>query len=121
MEKPRKTENKGLVSPSRKRCCAPVGFSQGFLSKEQCDTTVTAPSPYTLLTWLQLICFLFLRLKSTLKERRSCYATDINKNATEELKRLSQKTYRDVSKTFRVAGRSVPFHKATILEEIWRK
>jgi len=35
--------------------------------------------------------YLFFRLKSTLKERRFCNATGIIKNATEELKRLSER------------------------------
>jgi hypothetical protein len=43
--------------------------------------------------------------------------TDINKNATEELKRLSQNA-RNVSNTFRVAGRSLWFQKGTILREM---
>jgi transposase len=34
--------------------------------------------------------YLFLGLKSAMKGRRFCVATDIIKNATEELKRLSQ-------------------------------
>ena len=34
--------------------------------------------------------YLFLGLKSAMKGRRFCNATDIIKNATEELKRLSQ-------------------------------
>jgi hypothetical protein len=51
------------------------------------------------------VCILFL---PALKEWRFCGATDIIKNATEELKRLSQKnTSRNVSNTFTLAGRSV--------------
>jgi hypothetical protein len=46
--------------------------------------------PHTLLTWLQADFYLFPRLKSALKGRRFCDATDIIKIATEELKRLSQ-------------------------------
>jgi hypothetical protein len=49
-------------------------------------------------------CYLLPLLKSGLKGRRSCKATDIIKNATEELKRPSQNGF--VYKTFTVAGRS---------------
>jgi len=38
--------------------------------------------------------YLFTRLKSALKGRRFCYATDI-KNATEKLKRLSQNGFQE--------------------------
>ena len=37
METFRKRENQQLVSLSRQRFSTPVGFGQGFLSKEQCD------------------------------------------------------------------------------------
>jgi len=36
-------ENQQLVSSSRQCSSSPVGFSQGFLSKEQCDNTGAAP------------------------------------------------------------------------------
>jgi hypothetical protein len=49
--------------------------------------------------------YLFRRLKSALKGRRLCNVTDINTNATEELKKLSQNGFRNVSSTFSVAGR----------------
>jgi transposase len=51
--------------------------------------------------------YLFSGMKSALKRRRFCDVTDISKNATEELKRLSQNM--NISKTFPVAGRSVPY------------
>jgi hypothetical protein len=44
----RKMEDKQLVSPSRQCSCTPVGFGQGFLSKEQRDNTRAFPP--TLLT-----------------------------------------------------------------------
>jgi hypothetical protein len=74
------------VDFSVKRQCSstPVVCGQGFLSKEQCDH-----SPYSSdLASADL--YLFPRPKLALKERRFCDATDITKNATEELKRLSQ-------------------------------
>ena len=44
-EMPRKMEKQQLVSPSRQCSSAPVTFGQGFLSKEQCDSTGAAPIP----------------------------------------------------------------------------
>jgi len=38
-KRPEKMENQQLVSPSRQCSSTPVGFSQGFLSKEQRDNT----------------------------------------------------------------------------------
>jgi hypothetical protein len=61
-----------------------VGFGQEFLNKEQCDH-----SPYS--SGLASADFyLFARPKRALKERRLWGATDIIKNATGELQRLSQ-------------------------------
>jgi len=51
--------------------------------------------------------YLFPQLKSALKVQHFYDATDIIKNMTEELKRLSQMASRNVSNTFTVAGRSV--------------
>ena len=75
-----------------------MGFGHGFLSKNN----VTALEYPILLA--QVDFYLFPRLKSALKGRHFRDATDIIKNATEELKRVSQK---NVSNTFTVAGRSV--------------
>jgi hypothetical protein len=69
-----------------KRQCSStlVVFGQEFLSKEQCG-----PSPYS--SGLASADFyLFARLTRALKERRFWGATDIIKNATGVLKRLSQ-------------------------------
>jgi len=67
-------------SVKRQCSCTPVAFGQEFLSKEQCDHF-----PYS--SGVALADFyMFARLK----ERRFCDATDIIKNATVELKRLSQ-------------------------------
>jgi transposase len=51
--------------------------------------------------------YLFLRLKPAFKERRFCYATDIIKNATEELKRPSQDGFQECLEPFTITGRSV--------------
>jgi len=48
-ETPPKYEEQ-TVSPSQQCSSTPVGFGQGFLSKEQCDNTRESPK-----TWLQLI------------------------------------------------------------------
>jgi hypothetical protein len=64
----------------------PVGFGQGFLSKEQRDNT--KPSPFFLYTAPPDF-YLFPRLKSALQGRRFSEATEIIENATVELKRLS--------------------------------
>jgi hypothetical protein len=81
---------------------SPVGFGQGFLSREQCDNT--GASPYSL-DLAPGDFYMFRRLKSALKERRLCDVTDINTNATEELKKLSLNGFRNVSNNFTVAGR----------------
>jgi len=61
-----------------------VGFGQEFLNKKQCDH-----SPYS--SGLASADFyLFAQVKRALKERRLWGATDVIKNATVELKRLSQ-------------------------------
>jgi hypothetical protein len=78
-------ENQHLVSPSPQCSSTPVGFGQGFLGKEQCDKTGAFP----IFSWPGPDDFLpFLRLKSAPKGGQFCDATDIVKNATEELKRL---------------------------------
>jgi len=65
--------------------------------------------------------YLFSPLKSVLKGRRFCDATDIIKNEKEELKRLSQNGFQDVSNTLTVAGRRVFLQKRTILKKICLK
>ena len=81
-KRPENMKNQQLVSPSRQCSSTPVGFGQGFLTKEQCYNTGASPdlAPADF--------YLFPRLKSALKGRNFCDTTDIIKNATEELKRL---------------------------------
>ena len=50
---------------------------------------------------------LFPLLKSILKRRRFCDATDLVKNAKEELKRVSQNTFQECFHHFYSPGRSV--------------
>ena len=40
---PRKMVNQQLVFPSQQCSSTPVGFGQGFHSKEQCDNTGASP------------------------------------------------------------------------------
>jgi hypothetical protein len=79
-------ENQKLVSTSRQCSSTPVGFGQGFLSKEQCDNTGAPPYSPDLAA---ADFYLFPGMKSALKGGRSSNATDIIQNTTEELKRLS--------------------------------
>ena len=91
---------------------APVDFGQGFFFLTKNKVMTLEYPPYSAdLTAVDF--YLFPRLKSALKGRRYCDATDIIKNATAELKRLSQ----NVS-TFTVAVRSVFLHNGAILKEI---
>jgi len=62
--------------------------------------------------------YLFPWLRSALKRRRFCNATDIIKNVTEEPKRLSQMVSENVSNSFTVADRSAYSFKRTILKEM---
>jgi len=77
-------ESKQLVSPSRQCSSTPVDFDQAFLSKEQHDNTGAFPD-------LALADFyLFVQLNSAMNGWHFYDATDTIKNATKELKRLSQ-------------------------------
>jgi hypothetical protein len=69
-EKPQKIESQKLVSVSGQCSSTPVGTD--LASTNFC---------------------LFLRLKSALEGWRFCDTTDINKNAMEQLKRLSQNCF----------------------------
>jgi len=60
--------------------------------------------------------FLFLGMKSVLKKARFCDATDIVKNATEELKRLSR--FQKYLQKFTVASRCAYLHIGTLLKEM---
>jgi len=77
-------ENQQLVSPSRQCSSTPVGFGHRLINEEQCDNLGASPdvAPADV--------YLFPRLNSALRGRRYGDATAIIKNATKELKRLSQ-------------------------------
>jgi hypothetical protein len=83
-------ENQQLVSSSLQCSSILSALGQGFLSKEQCDNTGESPYSSDLAPG---DFYLFAPLKSTLKGRGFCDATDIFKNAMEELKRLSQSDF----------------------------
>jgi hypothetical protein len=59
------------------------------------NNVTTLQHPTYFLAWLRLIFFMFPRLKSALIGWRFCAAADIIKNATEELKRLSQNGFQE--------------------------
>jgi hypothetical protein len=105
----RKMENQQLVSLSLQCSSTPVGFGQGFLLGKNYVTTLEHP-PYP--TDVAPAGFYpFPRLKSTLKGRRFCDATDINKNATEVMG-FHEMASSLASNTFTVA------EKKTTLKEI---
>jgi hypothetical protein len=86
-------ENQQLASPSQPHSSTPVGFGQGFLSKEQCDKTGASP----ILSWPG--CSSFLPYSSTEISSEGtvyvCDANDIIQNAMEELKSLSQNGFQE--------------------------
>jgi len=80
-------ENQHLVSLSWQCSSTPADFVKDFLAKNNVTTLKYLPySPNLTPDGF----YLFPRIKSALKGRRFCHATDIIKNVTEELKRLSQ-------------------------------
>jgi len=87
-----------------------------FLANEQCDNTEASsihydPDPADF--------YLFPQMKSTMKGRRFCDATDVFKNATIELKSFHKIASKNIFNAFTEVGRSVWFHKGTILKEMW--
>ena len=87
---------------------------EGFLAKNKVTTLESPPySPHL----LPADFYFFPQLKSALKGRSFCDATDIIKNATEELKMLSKMASRKVSNAFTVSGSSVRLHKGDYFEE----
>ena len=105
-ETPRKIENQQLVSLSRQCFSTPVGFGQGFLSKEQCDNAEAS----SILSWPgSSWFFLFPRLKSAVKGRKDGAFVMLLKSL--RMRRKSWKGFRNiaswnVSNTSTVAGRS---------------
>jgi len=69
-------ENKQMLSPSRQCCRTPVGFGLGFLSEEHCDNSGASPT----LSWPG----------SSVEGTSLLWCYWHIKNATEELKRISQ-------------------------------
>ena len=74
--------------PSLQCSTTPVGFGQGLISKEQCDNTGASPN------LAPADFYPFPRLKSTVKGRRFCGATDIIRS-WEELKKLSKNGFQE--------------------------
>ena len=63
----------------------------------------------------------FHQLKSVLKERRFCGATNIIKNATEELKRLSQNGFQECFEDRYSSWQIYIAAHGAILKEMWLK
>jgi len=70
------------------------------------NVTILAYTPYSP-DLVQVDFYLFSQMKSTLKGRSFCDATDIIKNAREELKRLSKTASKNDLNINIVGGRSV--------------
>jgi transposase len=95
-------ENKQLVSPSRQ--CSPyrLALVKGFLANNNVRKRERPPySPNLAPAEFHL----FPQLKSALKGRRFCDATDIIKNGTEGLRKLSQNGFQECFQHFTVAGK----------------
>jgi hypothetical protein len=101
---PQKMENQQLVSPSQPRSSTLFCFVKDFLSK---NNMTTLEHPLYSANLVPADFYLFTRLKSALKAWCFCDATDIIKNATDELKRLSQNGFQGCFQTFTVTGKSV--------------
>jgi hypothetical protein len=94
-------ENGKLVFPSRQFSSTPVGLVKDFLVKDSVTTPEHSPCSPDLTP--ANFC-LFLRVKSALKGLRSCGATVIIKDATKQLKILSQNGSQECFQHFTVAG-----------------
>jgi len=88
-------EKQYLITPSRQCSSATVGLVKYFLANN--NVTRLEPLPHSP-DVVPADFYLFARLKSALKGRGFCDATDIIKNATEELKMLSQNDFQESSK-----------------------
>jgi hypothetical protein len=86
-----KMENQYLVSTSRQCSSTPVGFGQGFLNKKQCENTGASPTP----DMGPAEFYLFRRLKSALKRRRFCDATDVIKKCDGRAEKASQNGFQE--------------------------
>ena len=80
-------ENQQFVSPSP-QCSSTLVSFKDFLAKNNVTILENPPYPSDM---APADFYLFARLKSALKGRRFCDATDVIKNATEELKRVFTK------------------------------
>jgi len=115
---PRKMENEQLISPSRQCSSTPVGFGKVLLSKDQCDNTAASP----ILAWPGSSWFLPVpSIKISIMGRRFCDATGIIKNATEELKRLSQNGFHECFQHLYSHWRKGVVAKGAVLKEMYLK
>jgi len=67
------------------------------------------------------VSYLFTRMESALKGRRFCDATDIVKNATEKLKKLSQNVFQKCFQHIYSCWQKWVVARGTVLKEIWLK
>jgi hypothetical protein len=81
------------------------------------NVTTLAYTPYSS-DLAQADFYLFPQLKSALNGRCFCGATDIIKNATEELKRFSKMASKNVFNIYIVASKSVQIQTRNSLKEI---
>ena len=96
-ESSQKMERMQLVCSSRKYYSILAGFGKEYLNKEQRGNTVASP----IFTSPGSRPFLHVpRMKSALQGRLFCEATDIFKNAKEELKRPSQYNFQECLQQF---------------------
>jgi hypothetical protein len=86
-----------------------------FLAKRNVTTMLHPPQSPDLAT---AGFYLFTQLKTALKARGFCDATDVIKNATEELKSLSQNGFQECLRNFTADDRSVELHKGTTVMEM---
>ena len=93
-------------------------FGQGFLSTEWSDNTGAVPIPPNL---DPAKFYQFPRQKSKLKGQRFCDATDMIKNATEELKRLLQNGFQECFQHICSRWKKWIFAQGEILKEIQLK
>jgi len=114
MKRPKKTENQQLVSPSWRCSKTPVGFGQGFLSKERCDNFGEPPI-------LSLLCsrrFYMLPRNQNWRERAFVMTLTSLRMRQKSCKGFHKIVSRNAPSTFTGASRSVYLHKGTNLNEV---
>ena len=107
--------SEGKVSTSWQCSSSPIGFGQGFLSREQCDNTGVSPIP----SWPGSSWYFSVLLTEISNERTAlvcCYWQ--HKECWNGFHKTSSS---NGSNTFSVTGRSVYSHKEIVLKELYLK